>query len=1052
MANCNDILDILKRDGTGQEQRYTDALNPGYFKLHNLDIADWLLFARRFAGHVHYFDTDNKHSGNWENFFAYFNMDKEDVGIENPLKLKELKENIFRELRTLKNEHSLTPHLTLFICFLKLLEQSSERFNQLTRRHLDFYYREVLKIEKLPPTPDKAYVLFELAKNITREKIPLATALDGGKDTSGKKRIYTTTEEFIANKGVITHLKNIYRDDNAIKYSNIANSYDGQGSDFPEGKAFWYPFGHSYLGEKATARDMHELQDTTLGFAVASPVLELAEGERVVTISITFNEPLPAITGDALKNGMEFYFSGEKKWIGPLFPDENISGVIANNILKCEVTLDKDSEKVTAFDPEVLKENFNTSLPLVKVMFGTGEGSSYALYKKIVGKTIKNTTIDIAVNGIKNAGIENDFGALNPEKPFYPFTTRPVKGSAFTVNYPEAFKKNWKKVRVNIPWKNTPDKFRDLYFAYREDHKYNISHENYLDQLYPPLNIVNTIQNKSNKVFDFTQFKDHNLIVDNDAHFKASVVISDKEEWQDANTSTGNPVTIFEGADGEFETDFEINNLSPFYTPGKNGPLRLILDQSFLHEMFPRIYAIALASDNSNVLIPNEPYTPFADHISIDYTAQAGNEEINMFHITPFGQYEVQNEEGLLPKYCNKAGELYIGVENVEPGQQLSLLFQVLEGSENPEKGSFKGEQKIAWSILGNNEWIPLEDTDILQNGIDNFLRSGIVKFTIPDEATNNNTRFPEGLYWLRARCYKEFDVVCKLIDIHAQAVQAVFDNRGNELSHLNEGLPAGSISKLMERLSSVKSVAQPYSSSGGIPPESDKHYYRRVSERLRHKNRAQALWDNEHMLLQYFPAIYKAKCLNHTRYCSKSNQMYYQSPGHVTLVVIPDIVNQNVFDIYEPRVSTTLLNEMETYINRYNTMHVEARVRNPEYEAVKVSLKVKFRKGFDENFYIKQLKKDITRLLSPWAFDRNVGIEFGLSLHKSVLVNYLEELHYVDYLQDVLLYKNGNIRKNQVSPSHPGAILVSAKDHAVDPNIKTCANPITEVQEPCQP
>ncbi len=45
------------------------------------------------------------------------------------------------------------------------------------------------------------------------------------------------------------------------------------------------------------------------------------------------------------------------------------------------------------------------------------------------------------------------------------------------------------------------------------------------------------------------------------------------------------------------------------------------LNQSFYHELFPRIYALAFGSDNKDALIPNEPYTPMIESVSLNYTA-----------------------------------------------------------------------------------------------------------------------------------------------------------------------------------------------------------------------------------------------------------------------------------------------------------------------------------------------------------------------------------------------------------------------------------------------
>ena len=57
----------------------------------------------------------------------------------------------------------------------------------------------------------------------------------------------------------------------------------------------------------------------------------------------------------------------------------------------------------------------------------------------------------------------------------------------------------------------------------------------------------------------------------------------------------------------------------------------------------------------------------------------------------------------------------------------------------------------------------------------------------------------------------------------------------------------------------------------------------------------------------------------------------------------------------------------------------------SPEYEEVEVSLKVRFNTGYDENYYQKILQQDLTRLFSPWAFERTTDLQFGTTLHQSV-------------------------------------------------------------------
>ncbi len=218
MAKCGKEI-LLVREGTEQMQRFLGALNPDSVKLNDFGLEEWMQFAFEFAGHVNYFDINNSETpaGNWTEFF------------KNKAEIKTFLESV-------EEGENITPHLALFLSFIKLLEFTQKRFNNLTRRHLDFYYKNILQIEKLPATPDKVHLIFELAKMSLSEKISKNTALDGGKDINGKKLIYKTTDDLIANKIKVAELKSVYNDfsNKKIKAAEIASSYDGVGGDFPD--------------------------------------------------------------------------------------------------------------------------------------------------------------------------------------------------------------------------------------------------------------------------------------------------------------------------------------------------------------------------------------------------------------------------------------------------------------------------------------------------------------------------------------------------------------------------------------------------------------------------------------------------------------------------------------------------------------------------------------------------------------------------------------------------------------------------------------------------
>ncbi|MCV2485097.1 baseplate J/gp47 family protein [Flavobacterium sp. SH_e] len=1107
---------IFKRNGVNQEERFSDALEPSNLKLHDFTIEDWLLFAYNFAKEVNFFDTNNdkKPEGDWQEFFNYFGFTKDNIPKRTDKEYVTSKEDIARTLSIANINQDLTPHLTLFVCFLKLLELSQNKLNLITKKHLDFFYKDILQIEKLPAKADKVNIIFELAKKIAEEKIDANTELDAGKDPDGKKIIYKTTEEFIANKANIAYLKSVYNDVDLgeIKCSEIANSLDGKGEPLKEDAPYWFPFGYTSNEEKYP-----KLEDAKLGFAIASELFNLKEGDRSIDITITFDEALtfhhPLNVDDLLKN-ISILYSGKKGWIGNIklstaitFKNVNQSSNIDSNQLRLVFQIPKDNPAIVNYDQTVLGEFFSTELPVIRFLINTQDKKGHALFRSLVTKSIKSIKAKVEVTDVKSLILESDTGLLNATKPFYPFTTQPEKNSAFIINYPEIFSKNWTDAAINIKWKNTPSSFVTHYAAYKKSFLETISQNIFDNAIFH--DISREAKMKANQPEDekvvpeikavsetknLRVLNKKNAIVTKD-YFKATLSVLNKEVWDEQN----NAVNLFDDPDNDkvFETNV---NVKGTYELGKNGPIRLTLNQSFLHSLFPKIYTLAImnVAKDASTPIPNEPYTPVVESISLNYSAEETTEldastyesnRIKLFHEAPFGQQEEHSylkqqaiskeildpstsiTNCLVPDYCN-GGEFYLGLQDAEISQQISLLFQILEGSENTSVDTFTGIQKVEWYILCDNYWKNL-DKDILANGIDNFLKSGIIKFGIPKQTTNDNTLFPANTIWIKAKMHKAYDAVCKVIDVKTRVVTAQFFDNNNNLAHLDSTLPAKTISKLITRVPQIKSVEQPFNSFDGKPLESDPSYYLRVSERLRHKNRAITLWDYEHLILQEFPNVFRVKCLNHT--FISGTETSFLSPGKVTLVVIPDIVDKNVFDIYEPRVSTATLNSIESFINSKNSMLVSAKVINPDYEKVIIKLNVKFYPEYDENFYKKQLNEDLIKFLSPWAFDTSKQIIFGVELQRSIVIEYIENLYYVDFLStlEMAIYINKKTDKEHtetlkdtenndvniplldfqttLSPSSPKNILVSVKNHIISTKIDTCKEITPQEPEKCR-
>jgi hypothetical protein len=138
---------------------------------------------------------------------------------------------------------------------------------------------------------------------------------------------------------------------------------------------------------------------------------------------------------------------------------------------------------------------------------------------------------------------------------------------------------------------------------------------------------------------------------------------------------------------------------------------------------------------------------------------------------------------------------------------------------------------------------------------------------------------------------------------------------------------------------------------------------------------------------------------------------------------------------------SLDMLDKIEKYVDELNSMSPELHVRNPIYEEIKVSFEVKFSEE-DIGYYQTKLEQEIKEFLSPWASDCGADITFGGRIHKSVILNFVEERSYVDYVTCFKMFhivpldpeNNPDKDIDEAIATTSVSILGSADSHQVDP------------------
>lgn len=506
--------------------------------------------------------------------------------------------------------------------------------------------------------------------------------------------------------------------------------------------------------------------------------------------------------------------------------------------------------------------------------------------------------------------------------------------------------------------------------------------------------------------------------------------------------------------DQQIEPDFSPN--TPYTSGLSGGFIRFVLHGDWGHSDYPRALAqYAVKQDH----LPDPLYDPQLLSVSLDYqasttiplqtTASYTHQTGAFFHLYPFGYEKIEPDSELgvrllpelVPQYASPVntigkdgGEWYIGLRELTPPQTLSLLIQVAEGSADPQIE--KPSEHLTWSYLKANRWQPFEK-EALSDGTNGLLQSGLVRLSVPRDATTDNTILTAGLHWIRVSAQTSIDAICRLVGIHTQAACVKFHDQANDPQLNALPLLAGTITKLVESDSMIKKVEQPYATFRGRAAETEVHFLTRVSERLRHKNRAITLWDYERIILEAFPGIHKVKCLNHVRYEQVDGRAIYRelAPGHVTVITISNLRNRNAVNPLRPYTSLGDLKNIEAYLRKYVSCFVQLHVKNPIFEPIRAEFSVKLIAGSDKTFYENLLNSEIIRFLSPWAFEEGKEIGFGGKIYKSALIDFIEERPYVDYLENFkLIHLTNPPRPDQesIEPSTLCSILVSAEKHTI--------------------
>ena len=374
-----------------------------------------------------------------------------------------------------------------------------------------------------------------------------------------------------------------------------------------------------------------------------------------------------------------------------------------------------------------------------------------------------------APSGLSEIQLQNDSTVLDASKPFHPFGTSPSVGSRFYLAHPELICKPLDKLSFGVEWMGGPTDLDAHYKNYekREEDKWT--------------------------------FKTRVSLVDNRVAYK----VADGELFDLADASKPHTISIPDDALKQADANYEYKRSLVAPADGDLLKWRRYLQWEltpldFQHQNYSKVStkkSLEMAANIAKTIKRtntegttnteeeticaedyqvNLPYTPKIKSLDLHYAASREIKLSNdvpqqeqVFHIHPFGYNEVSVDgPWFLPSYPAE-GEFYLGIANVKPPQNFTVLFQMAEGSANPEQKP----ALIKWSYLSGERWLSLAEGGIRLDTTRGLINTGIIEFEL--KPADPGTRMPQGLYWIRATVAQHSDSVCDIVAIHTQVISA---------------------------------------------------------------------------------------------------------------------------------------------------------------------------------------------------------------------------------------------------------------------------------------
>ena len=809
--------------------------------------------------------------------------------------------------------------LTFVRSYCRIVQQFNDKFEALP----SFYRREILKAIPKDAVQDRIFVVVYPNKEVTRKtfSLPAGTRFNAGENADGTPLYYSLAEKSYIVPTTIKSARVLFPQGRRIITAPLA--LDGTDSN----TLF------------STANPVNTQQE--LGWALSSPMLSLAEGERKVFLYFILDGVTDITSLLATASPFRLFTSGSEDWTERA---HTATYERVGNYLLFSFYIAEGEEPLSPCNSDI--HGIETEYPAVRILID--EIPTIGI--DITSIKFKDIQIRVSVTDMRTFNLYSDVGEMDSSQPFYPFGTVGDKSSWFIFGNEELAIKKILNVSLKGTWNKLPD---DGYTAVYKDYA-----------------LSQAVTNSS---------------------FQVTCEWQENSKW---NMCRNSPVQLFcpdtsGNIKEEAEFHLDIADFSPLavgstfrYNKKAKGFYRIRLSEpsiGFGMDVYRQQFAEVMvhnskAKERNQKPVPAMPQVPMIADAVLGYTAMDSfGENDRLYRINETNGYEIVNlgteSIQLLPDL--RKHYLYLNLDDVEGLKRIRLYFSLRymrRGSHGSTLAS-SGDSIIEYYDNEACQWKVFPTECILQEDSGGLTRSGFVTLNTFDEI---NTSFIKGNeVWIRIGF--ENDIAPENI-----IVDGIWLNCFKVLCENGDGspLPAGAIASLAEDDPRVLEVLQPMEGYGGKAAEDEQAISVRLATRISTRNRALNIGDYEKMILERFSDIEKVCCIPASL---ESNE--------IRIVVFPQ-PEKRVF----PQLPNWKLSEIEQYIKGYMSPFAKVRVINPTYEPLTVDMIVILKDSVqDEGEVQRRLYRRIYNYFVQWLVDEQLpelGKRYSYEGLKAWLVN----------------------------------------------------------------